>query len=135
MRFPEADVFRKLPQRLMLLYAKYFARTYSHVGHVFQDRFKSLPVKDDSYLLECGRYIERNPLRANLVNRLEDYPWSSYRYYTENKRDELLSRNPLFPSLAETSALRQQRYRDYVVTGHPYEKVMMRGLFGKNLVE
>jgi len=46
-------------------------------GHVYQGRFKSFPVASDEHLLSVLRYVERNPLRAGLVRRAEDYPWSS----------------------------------------------------------
>lgn len=46
-------------------------------GAVYQSRFKSIPVQTDGHLLTVWRYIERNPLRANLVGRAEEWPWSS----------------------------------------------------------
>ncbi len=56
---------------------------YSHgtagTGHVYQGRFKSFPVQGDGHLLTVLRYIEANPLRAELVDAAEDYEWSSYR--------------------------------------------------------
>jgi putative transposase len=47
------------------------------LGHVYQGRFKGFPVQDDPHLLIVCRYVERNAPRANLVNRAEDWPWSS----------------------------------------------------------
>ena len=46
-------------------------------GHVYQGRFKSVPVQDDNHLLRLCRYVERNPLRAGLCERAEDWRWSS----------------------------------------------------------
>jgi putative transposase len=46
-------------------------------GHVYQGRFKSFPVEDDSHFLTLCRYVEANALRANLVERAQDWPWSS----------------------------------------------------------
>jgi putative transposase len=46
-------------------------------GHVYQGRFKSFPVQEGAALLTVARYIERNPLRAGLVDRAEKWPWSS----------------------------------------------------------
>jgi len=45
-------------------------------GHLYQGRFKSFPVQDDSHLLTLCRYVEANPLRAKLVRRAEDWRWS-----------------------------------------------------------
>ena len=46
-------------------------------GHVYQGRFKSFPVETDDYFYQVARYVERNALRANLVQRAEDWQWSS----------------------------------------------------------
>ncbi len=46
-------------------------------GPIYQGRFKSFPVQEDEHLLTLCRYVERNPLRANLVGRVEDWRWSS----------------------------------------------------------
>ncbi len=49
----------------------------SGTGHLYQGRFKSFPVQDDPHRLIAWRYVERNPLRANLVQRAEDWRYSS----------------------------------------------------------
>jgi putative transposase len=46
-------------------------------GHVYQGRYKSFPVETDEYFYQVVRYVERNALRANLVERAEDWRWSS----------------------------------------------------------
>jgi putative transposase len=46
-------------------------------GHVYQGRFKSFPIQDDEHFLTACRYVERNPLRAGLVEHAEDWRWSS----------------------------------------------------------
>ena len=55
-------------------------------GHLFQGRFKSIIVENDSYLLRLSCYIHRNPLRAGIVKRLFDYSWSSYKFYAYAKK-------------------------------------------------
>ena len=47
-------------------------------GTLWEGRYKSSPVDTESYLLECSRYIELNPLRAGIVGRPEQYRWSSF---------------------------------------------------------
>lgn len=49
----------------------------SGTGPLYQGRFKSFPIEEDEHLLAVVRYVERNPLRANLVTRAQDWPWSS----------------------------------------------------------
>jgi putative transposase len=44
-------------------------------GHIYQGRFKSFPIEQDESLLNVLRYVEPNALRANLVERAQDWPW------------------------------------------------------------
>lgn len=60
------------------VYTQRFNRRHKRVSHLFQGRFKSILVEQDSYLLELCRYIVLNPVRANMVVSAEEYPWSSY---------------------------------------------------------
>jgi len=71
----------KSMQWLGTTYTRRFNVKHSRSGHLFQGRFKSILVQNDAYLMQLSCYIHRNPLRAGLVNRLADYPWSSYRSY------------------------------------------------------
>jgi putative transposase len=64
-------------QWLMTTHVRRYLRHYVHSGHVWQGRFKAFPIQDDEHLVTVVRYVERNPLRANLVTRAEDWPWSS----------------------------------------------------------
>lgn len=74
----------KIMRGLNLSYVLYFNSKYQKVGHLWQDRFKSKIIEKDAYLLECINYIETNPLRANLVSRLNEYHWSSYNFKAMN---------------------------------------------------
>lgn len=62
-------------------YATYFNYKYNRVGHVFQDRFKSIPVADDKQLLATCRYIHMNPIKAQMCDRPEQHAYSSYKEY------------------------------------------------------
>jgi len=68
-------------KRINVAYAYYFNHKYKRIGHLFQDRFRSEIIEDDIYLMVAARYIHNNPMKAGLVGRSEDYPWSSYRAY------------------------------------------------------
>jgi REP-associated tyrosine transposase len=60
-------------------YAQWWNKRHARVGHTFQGRFKDQIVqRDDGYLLALIRYVEMNPVRARLVERPEDWRWSSY---------------------------------------------------------
>lgn len=68
-------------KRIGVAYVRYFNQKYKRVGHLYQDRFRSEPVEDDAYLLMALRYIHRNPVKARICAKPEDYPDSSYRAY------------------------------------------------------
>lgn len=68
-------------KRISCAYAYYFNNKYERTGHLFQGRYFSEPVNDDSYLLAVVRYIHNNPVKVGISNR-ESYRWSSYSEYT-----------------------------------------------------
>ena len=74
---PDANLSKGMRQ-LNGVYTQLFNRSHARVGHVFQGRFKAILVEKDSYLLELARYVVLNPLRAKMVRRLEQWPWSSF---------------------------------------------------------
>ena len=61
------------------VYTQYVNGPHARVGHVFQGRYTAILVEKDAYLLELAKYVVLNPVRADMVARAEDWPWSSYR--------------------------------------------------------
>ena len=59
-------------------YAQYFNKKYQRTGTLWEGRHKSSLVQSDKYFLTCSRYIELNPVAANMVKKPEQYQWSSY---------------------------------------------------------
>lgn len=123
-KFFAQEGLQKVMQRVNLRYAKKYRRLYQYVGPVFQDRFKSFPIEEDSYLLDCGRYIERNPIKAGIVKELALYPWSSYSFYAFGKMNELIDENPYYQALGQNQTERQTRYQEYVLMNRPYENLV-----------
>jgi putative transposase len=80
--YPRADGdLSKFMQRITLTHTQRYhaqARTVGY-GHLYQGRYKSLPVEQDNHFLALVRYVERNAQRAALVKKAEDWPWSSLR--------------------------------------------------------
>jgi putative transposase len=66
-------------QWLGVSYSTWYNARHHRSGHLFQGRFKSFLIPEDAYLYRLLLYIHRNPLRAKVVERLANYPWSSYR--------------------------------------------------------
>jgi putative transposase len=97
-------------------------------GHLWQGRFSSFPM-DEQYLLAAARYIELNPVRAGLVERAEDYPWSSCPVHLGKREDPLVKNKPLLDILpsAEWQALlnanpkksNHDTFRKHERTGRP----------------
>ena len=67
------DIFRHIGSAFVYWYNI----KYERVGHLFQDRYKSEPIEDESYLLTVFRYILMNPVKAGLCGKAEEYPYSS----------------------------------------------------------
>lgn len=64
------------------VYTQTYNRRHGKVGHLFQGRFKAILVDKDAYFLEVCRYVDLNPVRAGMVQRPEQWRWSSYRAHT-----------------------------------------------------
>ena len=82
--------------RTNLLYTQYMNRKYHRSGRLWQNRFFSAIVGDEIYLWSVMRYIERNPLKAGLVQDPLTYPWSSCRANVEGAQDELVKPSSWF---------------------------------------
>ena len=81
----EEENLSKFMRQLNMNYAIYYNKKYKRVGHLWQGRFKSWYVTDDAYLYTLMCYIEQNPLKANMVKRLEEHPYSSCHYFLDYK--------------------------------------------------
>ena len=75
------DSISRLMQSLGRRYAQYVNRVYRRSGGVWEGRFKASLIQAEEYLLTCYRYIELNPVRADMVNDPGEYRWSSYRWH------------------------------------------------------
>jgi putative transposase len=113
-----------LMQAITQAYAKHYKKRYKFIGNLFQGRYKSPYIDKDEYLLECGRYIERNPLRAKIVSDLSEYCFSSYNFYAKGIKDDILTINPLYDELSRDPRERMKLYRDYLLKSRPYENIV-----------
>ncbi len=73
------------------LYTQYINRKFNQSGRVWQNRFFSCMVDSDKYLWTVACYIESNPIKAGLVDRIENYEWSSARAHLSGVKDQFLS--------------------------------------------
>jgi REP element-mobilizing transposase RayT len=75
------EPLEQMMRRICGSYVFWYNRKYQRIGNLFQDRFKSETVENDTYFLTVLRYIHQNPLKAGLVKSLEGYQWSSISEY------------------------------------------------------
>ncbi len=102
-------------KRLNLKYFYRYKKRHGYAGHLWQDRFKSKLIEKDEYLIQCGKYIELNPVRAGIVKAPEDYPYSSYRYYGLGLEDGLIDNDPLYMDMGQTAIKRQSNYKNMII--------------------
>jgi len=93
-------------------YAQYYRRKYGGCGYLWQDRFK---IQHGKYLLECGIYVELNPVMAKMVKKPEEYRWSSYRVYAMQEQNALVDVSPEYLGLSDNS---EERVKVYVGLGY-----------------
>lgn len=92
-------------------YVPYFNQKYDRSGTLWQGRFKTAVVDSERYFLMCSRYIESNPVRANIVDTPADYRWSSYVHHAGGAQDSLITEHALYWALGNTPFAREAAYR------------------------
>ena len=106
-----SDGISKVMQYIGRYYVQYFNYNYDRTGTLWEGRFKSTLIDSEQYLLVCSRYIELNPVRANMVDHPSKYYWSSYRHNALGKEDVLIHTHKLYERLGRTNRERQLAYR------------------------
>jgi putative transposase len=118
-------------------YTNYINRKRDRSGHLFQGRYKAILVDKDNYLLELSRYIHLNPVRANIVERPEDYINSSYSSYIGNRKDEIVHHDQILQMISKNNKLAPKRYKQFVENGaggdleNPFSKIYGGSILGE----
>jgi putative transposase len=107
---PTESTISRIVQSLLVSHTQRHHRHHRSGGHVWQGRFKSPVIQDDEHLLTVLRYIEANPLRARLVERAEEYPWSSYGVHGAGQTSALIDRVVAYEKLSDSAKNRQRRW-------------------------
>lgn len=103
-----SDMMQVLGRR----YVRYINYEYRRSGTLWEGRFKASLVDSEAYLLTCMRYIELNPVRANMVKQPAEYRWSSYGHNAQGRSDPLIESHPLYLALDRQTRVRQRAYRE-----------------------
>lgn len=106
-------MMKELNQR----YVQYVNRTYDRSGTLWEGRFRSCLTQTDSYALACYRYIELNPVRANIVDHPNKYHWSSYSANADGCSNAVISPHSVYLALHKNRKERLERYRALVQLG------------------
>ena len=99
-------------QSLGRQYVQYVNTVYRRTGTLWEGRYRATLIDSEAYLLTCSRYIELNPVRAEMVTHPREYPWSSYHFHAQGQGDPLLTPHGLYQQLGRTEVARQQAYRE-----------------------
>lgn len=98
-------------------YVRYFNQRHGRSGTLWEGRYRSTLIQAESYLLACMAYIDLNPVRAGLVARPADWPWSSHAHYLGLRNDRLVTPHALFWAMGNTPFAREAAYAELVQRG------------------
>ena len=107
-------------RKLLTWYAQYFNRRHRRSGHLFQNRYKSILCEEETYLLALVRYIHLNPVRANIIQTLEEldrYPWSGHRAVIGKAAYTWMSVHDVLKEFGATKRKAVAAYRQFVREG------------------
>ena len=96
------DVGRRYVENVNLVHGR--------TGTLFEGRFKTKPILTMAHAMTTLRYIEQNPVRAGMVARIEDYPWSSARHHLGHIADATIAEHSVFLALGNTRGERVAAY-------------------------
>jgi putative transposase len=106
-QYGPASMMKALGER----YVQYVNRRYGRTGTLWEGRYRSCLVQRERYLMVCQRYIELNPVRAQMVTHPVNYPWSSYRRNAHGEGCQLITPHYLYTNLGSDPCSRESAYR------------------------
>lgn len=134
-----ADALPRVMQAIGRRYVQYINTLHTRSGTLWEGRYKSSLVQRDSHLADCHVYIEMNPVRAGMVARPADHPWSSCRHYLGLATDPLIADSPVYlasaVTLGERAALHAERLArdlDPRITAHIRARTRGGGVIGND---
>ena len=111
MRAPTHEALGRPLRWFMTETARAFHKARGRRGHFWERRFRSCLVEEDTYALAALRYLDRNPIRAGLVEDPTTYPWSSCAAYALGAPNRVLTFHPTYLALSPYARVRQRQYR------------------------
>jgi putative transposase len=111
----EEEGISRVMQSVGRRYVQYINYEYRRSGTLWEGRHKSSVVDAEHYLFSCYRYIEMNPVRANMVTHPDEYQWSSYRMNAGAKSLTFIEPHPLYMALGSDRKTRTAAYRELFI--------------------
>lgn len=112
----QEDGIRQFIQRLTNSFAHYYNIKYKSKGPVFEGNFKAVRVVTDEQLIHLSRYIHLNPVTNYLVEKPEEYPYSSYLIYIGKEKSTIID-----PSLI-LDKISKENYQKFVLDQIDYQR-------------
>lgn len=110
----------ELMRRMMGSYAGHFNRRHRRAGHLFQNRYKSILCQEDVYFLELVRYIHLNPVRARIIQNMEEldqFPWTGHGTLVGKRKHGWQTREEVLCRFGQREGAAVSGYRKYIEDG------------------
>ncbi|MDA8104140.1 MAG: transposase [Nitrospiraceae bacterium] len=114
------DGISSVMRRLLTWYAQYYNRRHRRMGHLFENRYKSILCEEDAYLLALVRYIHLNPMRAGILKTMEDldhYSWSGHRTIIDRAKDPWMDAEYILAQFGDNRRKALREYRRFMAEG------------------
>jgi putative transposase len=98
-------------------YVQAFNKRHHRSGTLWDGRYRATLVQTERYLLVCMAYIDLNPVRAGMVAKATEYPWSSCGHYVGQRNDKLITPHPMYWQLGNTPFAREAAYAELISHG------------------
>ena len=115
------QIFKRIGAR----YVYWYNWKYQRTGHLFQDRYKSEPVEDDSYFITVIKYIHQNPVLAGIVKQEAEYKYSSYCDYIKSNTRDLIEKDYVFGIIdkKEFIKIHAEKAVDHLKIAQTYKRI------------
>ena len=127
---PLSRILQGINQR----YTMYYNKKYKTVGHLFQGRYKGILCDRDEYLLRLVKYIHLNPVRAKVVERMQEYRWSSHNGYIEKSGGGIIDRDQVLRMFSEDRTTARRLYKAYMEDGRTVDKLDIYGTMDQRIL-
>lgn len=98
----------KIILKICTSYVMYINKKYKRIGHLFQDKFKAVQIEDDPQLMWTSAYIHMNPVKDKIVNSPEEYRWSSYNDYIEERNLPIIKKGLLLGLFGDKTSFKKE---------------------------